>query len=105
METALDDFGTGYSSLGQVHRYPLCSIKVDRTFIAPFGADGVTPRTAAVIEAIIALGQALDLQIIAEGVETEAQRKALMAMGCKYGQGFLFGKPRTAAHWRRTGDS
>ena len=105
VETALDDFGTGYSSLGQVHRYPLCSIKVDRTFIAPFGADGVTPRTAAVIEAIIALGQALDLQIIAEGVETEAQRKALMAMGCKYGQGFLFGKPRTAAHWRRTGDS
>ena len=56
VEAALDDFGTGYSSLGQVHRYPLCAIKVDRSFVEPFGAPGASPRNTAVVEAIISAG-------------------------------------------------
>ena len=104
VHAALDDFGTGHSSLGQVHRYPLCMMKIDRSFVAPFETAGERPRSTAVIEAVLALGRALSLDIIAEGVETEAQRTLLLAMGCVYGQGYLFGRPRPAAHWLRAGD-
>jgi len=99
VEAALDDFGTGHSSLGQVHRFPVCMIKVDRSFVAPFEAGVDKPRSSAVIEAILALGRALDMEILAEGVETETQRRLLVAMGCLYGQGFLFGRPQPAAFW------
>ena len=99
VEAALDDFGTGQSSLGQVHRFPVCMIKIDRSFVAPFEAGTDRPRSSAVIEAILALGRALDMEIVAEGVETEVQRKLLVSMGCDYGQGFLFGRPQPAAHW------
>ena len=99
IEAALDDFGTGHSSLGQVHRFPVCMIKVDRSFVEPFEARADKPRSSAVIEAILALGRALDMEILAEGVETETQRRLLVAMGCVYGQGFLFGRPQPAAFW------
>lgn len=100
IEAALDDFGTGYSSLGHVHHFPLKMIKIDRSFITPFAA-GVAPRSSAVIEAILALGHALGVEIVAEGIETEYQRVALTAMGCVYGQGYLFARPQPAEHWLR----
>jgi diguanylate cyclase (GGDEF)-like protein len=97
IHAALDDFGTGYSSLSHVHQFPLRAIKIDRSFIAAMESD---PRRAtAMIEAIIALGRALDIEIVAEGVETEAQRAALEMMGCECGQGWLFGRPQPAGHW------
>ncbi|KQY49344.1 EAL domain-containing protein [Lysobacter sp. Root494] len=98
IESALDDFGTGYSSLGHVHHFPLKMIKIDRSFITPFAA-GVAPRSSAVIEAILALGHALGAEIVAEGIETQYQREVLQAMGCVYGQGFLFSRPAPAGHW------
>jgi diguanylate cyclase (GGDEF)-like protein len=98
IESALDDFGTGYSSLGHVHHFPLKMIKIDRSFITPFAA-GVAPRSSAVIEAILALGHALGAEIVAEGIETEYQREVLRAMGCVYGQGFLFSRPAPASQW------
>ncbi len=100
IESALDDFGTGYSSLGHVHHFPLKMIKIDRSFITPFAA-GVAPRSSAVIEAILALGNALGAEIVAEGIETDYQREVLQAMGCVYGQGFLFSHPQPAEHWLR----
>ena len=98
IEAALDDFGTGYSSLGHVHQFPLKMIKIDRSFITPFAA-GVAPRSSAVIEAILALGNALGAEIVAEGIETQYQCDALKAMGCVFGQGFLFSRPQPAVTW------
>ena len=98
IEAALDDFGTGHSSLGHVQRFPLKMIKIDRSFIAPFAA-GASPRSSAVIGAILALGHALGVEIVAEGIETAHQREVLTAMGCDYGQGYLFGWPQPVGHW------
>ncbi|MCA1713637.1 MAG: EAL domain-containing protein [Gammaproteobacteria bacterium] len=98
IETVLDDFGTGYSSLGQVHRFPLKMIKIDRSFISPIGTSA-SSRTTAVIGAILALSQSLGLEVLAEGIETEEQRDVLLAMGCVYGQGYLFDRPQRVAHW------
>ena len=101
VDAALDDFGTGYSSLGYIHRFPLKMIKIDRSFVAPLGTDAAQ-RSVAIIGAIVALANALDLDLVAEGVETEAQRDALVQMGCPCGQGYLFGRPQPAAHWLAT---
>jgi diguanylate cyclase (GGDEF)-like protein len=96
--TALDDFGTGYSSLGHVHRFPLSMIKIDRSFTGEL--DNAQPsRSVAIIDAVLSLGRALDLDVVAEGVETDAQRQVLLAMGCVYGQGYHFGRPAPAEHW------
>jgi EAL domain-containing protein (putative c-di-GMP-specific phosphodiesterase class I) len=101
---ALDDFGTGYSSLGYVHRFPLKMIKIDRSFVHPLG-DEQQQRSSAIVGAVINLAGSLGLEVIAEGVETEAQRRALLAMGCTYAQGFLFGRPQPVAHWTGTSPS
>jgi len=98
VEAALDDFGTGYSSLGYVHQFPLKMIKIDRSFIDPLGSER-SQRSAAVVGAILALAHSLGVEVVAEGIETEAQRRALVQMGCIYGQGFLFGRPQPASHW------
>ena len=87
---ALDDFGTGYSSLSYLQRYPIDKIKIDRSFIANLGVEG---QSEAVVSAIVRLARALRLDVIAEGVETEAQRLRLAAAGCGDVQGFLFGRP------------
>lgn len=102
IEAALDDFGTGYSSLGHVHRFPLKMIKIDRSFVSPLSGEDAG-RSCAVVEAILALGRALGMEIVAEGVETEQQRDRLSAMGCVYAQGYLFGRPQPARHWKQSG--
>ena len=87
---ALDDFGTGYSSLSYLQRYPITKIKIDRTFIANLGVDA---EADAVVGAIVKLARALNLSVIAEGVETSDQRERLANAGCAEIQGFLFSKP------------
>ncbi|HSM10946.1 MAG TPA: EAL domain-containing protein [Lysobacter sp.] len=98
VEAALDDFGTGYSSLGYVQRFPLKMIKIDRSFVEPLGRDA-SQRSSAIVSAILALAYSLGLEVVAEGIETEDQRQALIAMGCVYAQGYLFGRPQPAACW------
>jgi diguanylate cyclase (GGDEF)-like protein len=98
IESALDDFGTGYSSLGYLHRFPLKMIKIDRSFVDPLGRDS-SQRSSVIVSAILALAHSLGLEVIAEGIETEGQRNALLEMGCVYGQGYLFGHPQPAQYW------
>jgi EAL domain-containing protein (putative c-di-GMP-specific phosphodiesterase class I) len=85
----LDDFGTGFSSLGYLHRFEVDKIKIDRTFVKNLGRDA---NAIAIIKSIVALGQALDLAVTAEGVETEYQRHFLHAAGCNEMQGHLFSR-------------
>ncbi len=98
IEAALDDFGTGYSSLGYVHRFPLKMIKIDQSFVAPLGQEDAS-RSLAVIGAILALARSLGLEVVAEGIETEQQLRILRDMGCVYGQGYFFGRPKPADYW------
>ncbi|HUC36291.1 MAG TPA: EAL domain-containing protein [Acidimicrobiales bacterium] len=93
---AIDDFGTGYSSLTYVRQLPLSTVKVDRTFVEGLG---VSERDEAIVTAIMRLAEALDLEVVAEGVETEEQCSRLEAMGCGYLQGFLFSKPQPASYF------
>ena len=102
IEAALDDFGTGYSSLSHVDRFPLKMIKIDHSFISPLGQED-SPRSLAVIGAILALARSLGLEVVAEGIETQQQLRILREMGCLYGQGYLFGHPQPADHWRANG--
>ncbi len=90
---ALDDFGTGYASLSYLQEYPFDFIKIDKSFISKIVNDCTQH---AIVKAILDLAAALDMQVIAEGIETEAQRDLLSDMGCKYGQGYWFSKPVTA---------
>jgi diguanylate cyclase (GGDEF)-like protein len=87
---ALDDFGTGYSSLSYLARFPFNKIKIDRSFVHALGS---SREATAVIKTIIGLGHALDIGVVAEGVETEEQAEALRAVGCNQVQGFLYGRP------------
>ena len=94
----LDDFGTGYSSLSYLHRFPLHAIKIDRSFIADLG-DGGSGSSIAVVRAVLALAATLGMEVVAEGIETSAQRAVLMELGCEVGQGFLFSHPEPVQHW------
>ncbi|RLQ08546.1 bifunctional diguanylate cyclase/phosphodiesterase, partial [Micromonospora sp. BL1] len=91
---ALDDFGTGYSSLSLLSRIPVHELKIDRSFV---GAMETAPEAAAVIRSTLDLGRSLDLTVVAEGVESEPQRRALWELGCAAGQGHLFARPLPAA--------
>jgi len=95
---ALDDFGTGYSSLSYLHSFPLRMLKIDRSFVVELGSDG-TGNSSPIMGAILALAHALGMDVVAEGIETEEQRAALIALGCEYGQGYLLGRPAPIAHW------
>ncbi len=94
IKVAIDDFGTGYSSLNYLKRFPIDTLKIDKTFVADVCRD---PHDTAIVRAIITLGHALDLTVIAEGVETQEQLQYLSSLGCDVVQGFLFSKSLTAA--------
>ncbi len=87
---AIDDFGTGWSSLTYLQRFPVTTVKVDRSFVAGLG---VSARDDAIVGAVTALGTVLGLNVIAEGVETERQAEVLHGFGCRQAQGFLFSRP------------
>jgi sensor c-di-GMP phosphodiesterase-like protein len=94
VRVAIDDFGTGYSSLLYLKRLPASELKIDRAFVKDLVAGS---EDAAIVSAIIALGRTLNLSVIAEGVETEAQQRLLTELGCTSLQGFHFGMPGDAA--------
>ena len=96
IELALDDFGTGSSSLGHLKRLPLTCIKIDRRFIQDLPA---SQDARCIATAIIGLSKGLQLKVLAEGVETEAQRRFLIDAGCDAAQGYLFGHPVPADEW------
>jgi EAL domain-containing protein (putative c-di-GMP-specific phosphodiesterase class I) len=87
---AIDDFGTGYSSLQWLQRLPVEVLKVDRSFVSELGEPG--GRTA-IVDSVITLAHGLGLKVVAEGVETEAQRLILIDLGCDAGQGYYFARP------------
>jgi EAL domain-containing protein (putative c-di-GMP-specific phosphodiesterase class I) len=87
---SLDDFGTGYSSLGYLHRFPIDTIKIDQSFIRSMSQG---QKSHALVKAIIAMAKALDMQVIAEGIETEDEALLLRRFGCLQGQGYWFAKP------------
>lgn len=87
---ALDDFGMGYSSLSYLRKLPLSTLKIDRSFIMDMGFDGISEN---IVQTIVQLAKNLNLDLIAEGVEEEAQVEKLRLMGCNQVQGFLYHKP------------
>ncbi len=91
VQLSIDDFGTGYSSLSYLHRLQIDSIKLDRSFVQSIDSDDLARR---LVQAMIAVAHALRLGVVAEGVETEAQRTTLIAAGCPLMQGFLFARPQ-----------
>jgi len=95
---ALDDFGTGFSSLSYLRRYPFSRLKIDRSFIAAMAND---PGTAAIVQAVIALGSSLAMRVTAEGIETQQQLDLLTKGGCDEAQGYLFGRPCPGAMFER----
>jgi len=93
IQVTIDDFGTGHSALSDLKRFHIGCLKIDRSFVRDMATD---PDDRAIIEAIIAMAHKLGIPVIAEGVETLAQRKLLAAAGCDYGQGYLFARPMSA---------
>jgi EAL domain-containing protein (putative c-di-GMP-specific phosphodiesterase class I) len=102
MRLALDDFGTGYSSLSYLHRLPFTSLKIDRSFVgALFDQDGNYSEGAALIPAIVAMAHSLELEVVAEGVETSAQLVHLRDLGVDLHQGYYSGRPVAEADFVR----
>jgi EAL domain-containing protein (putative c-di-GMP-specific phosphodiesterase class I) len=94
----LDDFGTGYSSLAYLRRFDIDYLKIDKSFIHNLSHNS---DEFALCEAIIVMAHKLGIKVIAEGVETEQQRKLLASAGCDYAQGYLFSKPISADEFAR----
>jgi EAL domain-containing protein (putative c-di-GMP-specific phosphodiesterase class I) len=93
---ALDDFGTGYSSLSLLKRFPVDTLKIDSSFIHDMTTD---PEDAAIVRAVIAMARSLRRNVVAEGIETHEQLRMLRVERCAQGQGYLFGRPATAAEF------
>ncbi|HLJ70130.1 MAG TPA: EAL domain-containing protein [Roseiarcus sp.] len=94
---AIDDFGTGFSALSYLTRFPISTLKIDRSFISDVDRD---PKRAELVKAIIGISTALELKLIAEGVENQAQVDFLLRAGCEEAQGFLFGRPMPEPEFR-----
>jgi diguanylate cyclase (GGDEF)-like protein/PAS domain S-box-containing protein len=90
VQLAMDDFGTGYSSLSNLHRFPINTLKIDRSFITRMVENN---ENAEIVRTISGLAQNLGMDVVAEGVETREQLEILRSLGCKYGQGYFFSKP------------
>ena len=95
---AMDDFGTGHSSLGFLNLVPMDILKIDRSFI---NRTGNTRQHSAIIQSILQLAHAMEMEVVAEGVETEEQLILLQDLECNYCQGFLFSKPLAPEHAER----
>jgi len=87
---AIDDFGTGYSALSYLTRFPIGTLKIDRSFVNEVASH---PEREAIVRAIVSMGHSLHLDLVAEGVETEAQAQVLQSLGCHLAQGWLYGRP------------
>lgn len=94
VQLSIDDFGTGYSSLSYLHRFPISTLKIDRSFVSRMTANN---ENLEVVGVIINLAHALGMNVIAEGVETATQSHQLKALGCEFGQGYFFSKPLNCA--------
>jgi EAL domain-containing protein (putative c-di-GMP-specific phosphodiesterase class I) len=99
VRVAIDDFGTGYSSLYYLKRFPVDVVKIDRSFVDGLGTDA---DDEAIVTAVLSLGHALGLRVVAEGVETEAQLDRLVGLGCDAVQGYLVSRPVPAAEVQRS---
>jgi EAL domain-containing protein (putative c-di-GMP-specific phosphodiesterase class I) len=97
IQLVIDDFGIGYSSLSYLQQFPVDSVKIDRSFVSGISARG---GDHAIISAVVQLAKALDLRVVAEGVESEDQVRLLKGENCLHGQGFLFARPMGAADFR-----
>src|SRR5205823_1166785 len=92
VELSIDDFGTGYSSLSYLHRFPINTLKIDRSFISQMHS----MENAEIVRTIITLARSLEMDVVAEGVETPDQLDQLRALGCDYAQGYIFSRPLVA---------
>jgi len=90
VQLSIDDFGTGYSSLSYLHRFPIDTLKIDRSFVNSVGENG---EDSEILQTIISLAKNLKMRVIAEGIETDSQLNILKNLGCDYGQGYLMSKP------------
>ena len=90
VQISIDDFGTGYSCLSYLHRFPIDTLKVDRSFVSSM-EDG--SENGEIVRTIIGLAKTLNLDVVAEGIETIHQLHQLRILGCEYGQGYLFSRP------------
>jgi EAL domain-containing protein (putative c-di-GMP-specific phosphodiesterase class I) len=94
----MDDFGSGYASLSNLQRLPISFLKIDRPFVEGLRRNpDESNKNNALVEAITSLGTILNLEVIAEGIETDEQRDVLRGYGCRFGQGFLLARPAPAA--------
>jgi len=94
VKLAIDDFGTGYSSLSYLQELPIDVVKMDKSFVEGIADSG---QRLALAEGIVQIARTLNLQVVAEGIETEVQRDLLTSMGCHYGQGYLLAMPMSAS--------
>jgi EAL domain-containing protein (putative c-di-GMP-specific phosphodiesterase class I) len=94
IQLSIDDFGQGYSSLSYLHRFPVNTLKIDRTFVELMSSGG---QNLEIIRTIILLAHTLNMSVVAEGVETHEQMSTLRQLGCEYAQGYFFSRPIIAA--------
>ncbi|HEY0174233.1 MAG TPA: EAL domain-containing protein, partial [Pyrinomonadaceae bacterium] len=94
VQLAIDDFGTGYSSLSYLHRFPIDTLKIDRSFVTRMANN---TENIEIVRTIVMLAQVLGMDVVAEGVETKEQLKILRDLHCEYGQGYYFSRPASAS--------